>query len=151
MKDCMFQYATRHKVLADTDLIHMEKAKGLFDKNREDYTQRLENGEDPEMAIWIECSCNTSYGQTLHHWCAEDFKVIDGELIIPESIGGNMRINIRINADITVEGYVEMHGEHYEISYGNFSVYNKDFKVATKELISNIKDYLGLQFNGNLQ
>ena len=80
MKDCMFQYATRHKVLADTDLIYMEEAKGLFEKNLDDYITRLENEEDPEMVIWIDCSDRNSYGETLYHWCAKDFKVIEGNL-----------------------------------------------------------------------
>ncbi len=79
-KDCMFQYATRHRILADTDLISIDDAKRLFEKNRDDYIERLENSEDPEMAIWINCATNSSYGETLYHWCADDFKVVDGEL-----------------------------------------------------------------------
>jgi len=79
-KDVMFQYATRHKVLVDTDLITLTAAVELFNKNKEDYKDRLENDEDPEMAIWINCTCNTSYGDTLEHWCSSEFKVFDGRL-----------------------------------------------------------------------
>ena len=80
MKDCMFQYATKHRILADTDLITQEEAQALFDKNKSDYINRLENDEEPEMCIWIDCGTNSSYGDTSIHWTADDIKVIDGEL-----------------------------------------------------------------------
>lgn len=79
-KDCMFQYATNQRILADTDLITLDEAKTLFDKNRVDYIERLEKDENPQMCIWINCETSGSYGDTLHNWCAEDFRVIDGEL-----------------------------------------------------------------------
>ena len=80
MKNTMFQYATRHKILADTDLITLDEATALFDKNKNDYIERLGKDEEPQMCIWINCNTNASYGDTLHNWCAEDFKVIGGEL-----------------------------------------------------------------------
>ncbi|MFT5450832.1 MAG: hypothetical protein ACI9N9_000312 [Enterobacterales bacterium] len=80
MKNTMFQYATRHKILADTDLITLDEAVTLFDKNKSDYIERLDKDEEPQMCIWIDCDTNDSYGKTLHNWYADDFKVIDGEL-----------------------------------------------------------------------
>ncbi len=80
MKDCMFQYGTKHTMLADTDLITLPEAMFLFNKNRENFIKRLENDEDPQMAVWIECATPQSYDKTLHNWYAEDFKVIDGQL-----------------------------------------------------------------------
>ncbi len=80
MKDCMFQYGTNQRMLADTDLITFDEAKALFDKNRDDFIERLENDESPEMALWVQCASNSSYGKTAYHWAADDFKVIDGEL-----------------------------------------------------------------------
>lgn len=80
IKDCMFQYATSQKILADTDLITLDEAKKLFDKNKSDYIERLEKDENPQMCIWIACKNNSSYGDTLHNWYSEDFRVIDGEL-----------------------------------------------------------------------
>lgn len=41
MKNCMFQYATSQRVLANTDLITLDEAEHLFDKNREDFIGRL--------------------------------------------------------------------------------------------------------------
>lgn len=80
MKNTMFQYATRNKILADTDLITLDEAVELFNKNKSDYIDRLDKDEEPQMCIWIDCDTNASYGKTLHNWYAEDFKVIDGEL-----------------------------------------------------------------------
>ena len=80
MKDCMFQYATDQRILADTDLITQEDALELFNKNKQDYIKRLENYENPQMCIWVGCATNESYGETLHNWYAEDFRVIDGDL-----------------------------------------------------------------------
>ena len=80
MKNCMFQYATNQRILADTDLITKDDALELFNKNKADYIERLSNDESPQMCIWIDCDTNASYGKTLHNWHAEDFKVIGGEL-----------------------------------------------------------------------
>lgn len=80
MKNAMFQYGTDQRMLADTDLITLPDAMGLFNKNKDDYIKRMENDENPQMAVWIDCDTNASYGKTLHNWYAEDFKVIDGEL-----------------------------------------------------------------------
>lgn len=79
-KDCIFQYATNHRILADTDLITLDDAKALFDKNKQDYIERLQADENPQMCVWINCDTSASYGETLYNWCSEDFKVIDGEL-----------------------------------------------------------------------
>ena len=79
-RDCMFQYATHQRVLADTDLITKDEAVNLFNKNKEDFLKRLENDENPEMVIWIDCATSESYGESLHYWNAEDLKVFEGEL-----------------------------------------------------------------------
>jgi hypothetical protein len=80
MKNAMFQYATGNKILVDTDLITLDQAVSLFDENESDYLERLGKDEDPEMAIWINCATNSGYGETLKHWCADDMKLIDGQL-----------------------------------------------------------------------
>ncbi len=80
MKDCMFQYATRHKVLADTGLITRKEADELFDKNIENFKERLVNGESPEMAVWVKCKDDTSYGNTSRYWDSNTLEVINGKL-----------------------------------------------------------------------
>ena len=82
LKDCMFQYATRHRVLVDTDLITKSEAIELFNKNKEDFKKRLDLGEEPEMALWVNCKDNSSYGDTLQYWDS-DLKLIDGRLYKP--------------------------------------------------------------------
>lgn len=79
-KNCMFQYATRHRVLVDSNLMSLEDANALFDKNIDDYKERLLNGEEPEMCIWINCKNNSDYHETSKHWHSDDIKVIDGEI-----------------------------------------------------------------------
>ena len=79
-ENCMFQYATRHKILADTDLISLDCANKLFNKNIDDFKERLLNNEEPEMCIWINCKDNSSYGEKSIYWHSDDIKVIDGEM-----------------------------------------------------------------------
>ena len=78
----MFQYATRHKILVNTDLITNDEAESLFEKNRHDFIERTEKGEEPEMCIWVGCSNNSSYGQTSKYWHHEEIKIIDGQAFI---------------------------------------------------------------------
>ena len=75
----MFQYATRHSILENTGLISKDEAEGLFCKNKEDFKQRLINGESPEMCIWINCKDESSYGETSIHW-DDSIRVIDGNM-----------------------------------------------------------------------
>ena len=79
-KNCMFQYATRHRIYADTDLITKDDALALFNKNKQDFTDRIGSGDEAQMCIWINCKDSDSYGETLYDWCQDDFKVIDGDL-----------------------------------------------------------------------
>jgi hypothetical protein len=56
MKDCAFRYATGNGTIEDVDLISFADAKELFDKYMPVFMDDLENGKDPEMAIWINMS-----------------------------------------------------------------------------------------------
>lgn len=60
-KDCLFQYATKHNILVDTELITREKADELLEKNLKDIKGRWNELESPQMGIWINCKTNTSY------------------------------------------------------------------------------------------
>ena len=85
MENCMFQYGTRHRVLANTDLITKEEAIDLFEKNVADYKERFENDEDPEMCIWVDCKSNSDYKETIKHWSAHCIVLIDG--LLYEQVG----------------------------------------------------------------
>ena len=76
----MFQYGTNQRMLDDTDLITLSEAMELFNKNRDDFIKRLDDDENPQMAVWTNCRTPASYGEALYNWCSEDFKIIDGEL-----------------------------------------------------------------------
>jgi len=78
--NCMFQYGTKHRMLADTDLITQEDALSLFNKNKDDFIKRMDDDEEPQMCVWTNCKAAGNYGDTLNNWYADDFKVIDGEL-----------------------------------------------------------------------
>ena len=62
-KDCMFQYATQHKILVDTNLITREEADKLMADNIEDLKSKWDELDSPQMAIWINCESNTSYNE----------------------------------------------------------------------------------------
>lgn len=76
----MFQFATNGNVYDDTGLITINEATKLFEERKKEFVRELHLGTNPQMVIWINCSTDSSYGETLYNWCAEDFKLIDGEL-----------------------------------------------------------------------
>lgn len=78
-ENCMFQYATRHRVIANTGLITSDHALELFNKNRADFIKRLSNDESPEMVIWINCNNDSHYSDSSHYW-DNSLVVIDGNL-----------------------------------------------------------------------
>lgn len=61
IKNCMFQYATRNKVIENTDLITLKEAEVLWDKYQKDIKERWDDFNCPEMCIWIDCLDNTNY------------------------------------------------------------------------------------------
>ncbi len=60
-KDCMFQYATLHKVIKDTGLITKDEAEALWKEYQEDIRDRWNEFEAPQMGIWIDCDSITDY------------------------------------------------------------------------------------------
>lgn len=60
-RDCLFQYATNHKVIEDTELITRKDADKLVQKYLEDIKGRWDDIESPQMVIWIDCDTNTDY------------------------------------------------------------------------------------------
>ncbi len=83
---CAFQYATSNKVFHDESLLSFDDAKSLWDKYLDDYKDRLKNGEDPEMAIWINMKSDDDYSETWKHYCADDFVCVDDVFYIRADI-----------------------------------------------------------------
>lgn len=63
LKNCMFQYATKHKTKEDTDLITREEANALWDKWQNDIRENWDELDSPQMCIWVECEKNTDYSK----------------------------------------------------------------------------------------
>lgn len=57
----MFQYATRHKIYEDTDLITREEADKLWDKWQEHIKDHWDEFNAPQMCIWTDCDSITDY------------------------------------------------------------------------------------------
>lgn len=60
-KDCIFQFATRHKVYEDTELITREEADALWEKYIGQVKEEWDELSSPEMCIWIDCESNTDF------------------------------------------------------------------------------------------
>ena len=69
-KDCMFQYALgrpplgEKTIIESTDLITRKEADELWNKYYSDCIKKLENGNEPQMCIWIDCKNDTNYHAT---------------------------------------------------------------------------------------
>ena len=71
-KDCAFQFATEYswreiKIHKDTDLITLDEAKKLWEQYLPQFIKELQEGDSPEMVIWIEMDSNTDYQKELVH------------------------------------------------------------------------------------
>ena len=61
MKTYMFQYATKQKIIEDTNLITKTKALDLSARYQPDIKKRWNENESPQMCIWSDCETNTDY------------------------------------------------------------------------------------------
>jgi hypothetical protein len=77
-KNCLFQYATKHKVYEDTELITRKKADSLLEKYLDDIKKRWNEFESPEMGIWVDCKSNVDYHTMEVDIDFRDCKLIDG-------------------------------------------------------------------------
>ena len=81
MKDCAFQYATGDgEIFEDTDLINRADAEELWQKYIPQFKEHVEEGRNPEMAIWIDMKNNSDYHTDIAHWCGDDFIMKDGKM-----------------------------------------------------------------------
>ena len=81
MKDCAFQYATADgEMYEDTGLITWEDALVLWEKHKPLFKQHMEQGEDPEMALWVNMRDEEDYHQKAKYWHWSDFEIRGDEL-----------------------------------------------------------------------
>lgn len=60
-KDCLFQFATKHEIFADTGLITREEAEELWKKYQKELRENWDELSNPQMCIWINCDSETDY------------------------------------------------------------------------------------------
>lgn len=80
-KDCAFQYATSDgHIVENTDLITREEADKLFEKYKPIFKKDLDNGNEPEMALWVNMEDSSGYKETAYHWHYADMIVLNNNL-----------------------------------------------------------------------
>lgn len=88
MKNCVFQYATDDgQIFEDTDLISAAEADVLWNKYIPTFKKHMEDGRNPEMAIWIDMDSRDAFRTTSKHWCAEDMELRNGKLYEVVQVG----------------------------------------------------------------
>ena len=79
--NCTFQYATGNGVvLEDTRLITRSMATKMWNEYLPTFLEHLEQGKEPEMAVWVDMKSESDFHTTEMHYCADDFIIHDGEL-----------------------------------------------------------------------
>ncbi len=87
MKNCAFQYATGDgTIVADTDLITKDDAEEMWKNHIAKFKRHVEEGRDPEMALWIDMKDDTDYHTAEKHWCGSDFIVRGGVLFLAQAV-----------------------------------------------------------------
>lgn len=83
-KDCLFQFALANAltcIIEDTNLITRKEADELWDKHYPRFVRCLQEGKEPEMAIWINCDTDTDYHTTSKYLDYRDnLEVKDGKV-----------------------------------------------------------------------
>ena len=77
-KDCLFQYATRHKIIEDTDLITQEEAEKMWEKYQKDIKENWDSFNSPQMCIWMNADSNIDYSKVLKEIDYRDCELENG-------------------------------------------------------------------------
>ena len=80
MKNCAFQYSTERRIIEDQSHLTLDEAVALWVKYIDDFKLKLNNGDNPEMAIWINMKHDSDYHTTFKHLHADSCIVKDGYL-----------------------------------------------------------------------
>ena len=80
-KNCAFQYYDGRIVKVDRFSLTLEEAKQLWNDNYEDMVNHVMDGDDIEVAIWINMANDSDYRETLIHLSSPSVK--DGTLWEP--------------------------------------------------------------------
>jgi len=78
-KNCLFQYATRQRIVEDTGLITKEQAQELWEKYQENIKENWDSISSPQMVIWTDCKNNTDYYTVLKEIEHSDCELVGGK------------------------------------------------------------------------
>lgn len=79
-KNCAFQYATPRQIYADTGLITKERAQELWDSHLPQFVKDVEEGREPEMAIWVNMKDSGDYHTAEKNLNGADCIIRDGKI-----------------------------------------------------------------------
>lgn len=82
INNCAFQYWNGRKLVEDKSEITLDEAKKIWNEHYDDMVQQVTDGEDIEVAIWINMKEKCDYNETLVHLYSPDVK--NGRLYEPK-------------------------------------------------------------------
>ena len=82
VKHCAFQYYNGRSVVCDRYALTLEEAKELWNEYYTDMVEKTTDGEDIEVAIWINMKDDSDYRETLIHLSAPEVR--NGKLYEPK-------------------------------------------------------------------
>lgn len=85
-KNCMFQFATTHEIIENTELITLVNAKALWEKNKTKFMKLHGEDSNPEMCIWIDCKDDGDYHSNI--WYVDCESIIKGNKVYTLQLQG---------------------------------------------------------------
>ena len=82
VRHCAFQYYNGRKVVCDKYNLTLEEAKDLWNEHYDDMVEKTTDGEDIEVAIWINMQNDSDYLETLVHLSSPEIR--NGKLYEPK-------------------------------------------------------------------
>ena len=82
VRHCAFQYWNGRKMVEDKSELTLDEAKELWNTHYLDMVEKTEEGEDIEVAIWINMQNDSDYRETLIHLSAPEVR--NGKLYEPK-------------------------------------------------------------------
>lgn len=85
IRNCAFQYYNGRNIVSDKYNLTLEEAKELWNKYYADMVEKATDGEEIEVAIWINMENECDYRETLVNLSAPEVR--NGKLYQPEYYG----------------------------------------------------------------
>jgi hypothetical protein len=82
VRHCAFQYYNGRKMVSDKHSLTLEEAKELWNEYYADMVENTTDGEEIEVAIWINMQNDSDYRETLVHFSSPEIR--NGKLYEPK-------------------------------------------------------------------